>query len=921
MCHTCFLGILLDIRVNPHITPVAQPYRRIPIHVEEKVEKELDVMLERKIVEMVDEPCRWVSPMVPVIKSNGDVRICIDMRQANKAIVREKHPLPTLDTILPKLSGSKFFSKLDIKNAFHQIELAPESRFITTFITKRGLMRYTRLIFGINNAPELFQKTLERVLAGCKNVVIYLDDILVFGETKEQHDEFLRLVKEKLDQFNILLNEEKLEIGKTSVMFMGHVVSAQGIRPGEGKLDAIKKFRRPESPEEVRSFLGLVTYLGRFIPDLATLSDPLRRLIIEGTTLKKLNWINSHEDCFQKIKETITTKATLGYFDNKDETIVITDASPVGLGALLIQRDKRTAKERLITCVSKSLTEVERRYCTTEKEALAIVWAVERLHYYLFGKPFTLVTDHKPLTYMFQPTAKPSARIERWVLRIQPFEFNVVYRKGKENIADSLSRLSAVDKNPEQFDEDSEHYVNALTEASDIQAVQIHEIKTCSENDDFFKEIQDGLENSNSRNDSDKWRNMYHELCITNGILLRGHRIYIPRTLRERILEAGHEGHPGREKMLNRLREKIWWPGLTRGVEEKTKSCLYCVLVSAPDRPIPLKMRDMPTKPWKELAMDFTSTSTFGKELLVVVDYYSRYVVIKIQNSTGHEETIRNLEEIFAIFGFPQTITCDNGPPYNSKELKTYCNNSGITILHTPPMLAQANGLVERQNRSIKKVLQISKEKKSKDWKHDLLVDYLTMYRGTAQKTTNMSPFELLFGRKMRDKIPMLDFHHEQNQEVRERDSLEKQKMKMRADNSKRATETRIVVGDKVFLKNPKNDKLTTNFSPEIYTVTSIKGGDCTVQSDTTSVVRRRHVSFMKKVPAALIPGNTTPPINICSPTKPNNNEDKHDSGISDVPSNSQLLKRNNEASPTRPKRIRTAPKILKDYIRRTEQN
>lgn len=181
------------------------------------------------------------------------------MRQANKAILQEKHPLPTLDDILPRLSSAKFFTKLDVKNAFHQIELGERSRFITTFITKRGLMQYTRLIFGINNAPELFQKTMERVLVGCEGAVVYLDDILIFGTTEKEHDKNAKRVMGRLRDANVLLNDKKTEFKKSEVKFMGHIISKEGIKASTDKLEAVRSFRRPETPEETRSFLGLIT--------------------------------------------------------------------------------------------------------------------------------------------------------------------------------------------------------------------------------------------------------------------------------------------------------------------------------------------------------------------------------------------------------------------------------------------------------------------------------------------------------------------------------------------------------------------------------------------------------------------------------------------------------------------------------------
>lgn len=837
--------------MNPHVTPVAQPYRRVPIHLEDKVEEKLNEMLKQKIIEEVNEPCRWVSPMVIVPKANGDIRICIDMRQANKAIVRQNHPLPTLDDMWAQLAGSTVFSKLDVKNAFHQIELAEESRYITTFIAKRGLMRYRRLMFGINNAPELFQKTLSQIVTGCEGSLNFLDDLLVHGKGYREHDKRLNKLMKRLKDYNVVLNKDKAEIGVSAVKFVGHIISKDGVRPCEDKVEAIKKFRMPESPEETRSFLGLVTYLGRFIPNLGTLSEPLRTLMKKS---EKFKWKDEHGKCFQDIKNCIVNESQLGFFDRQDKTFVITDASPYGLGAILIQKNGND-EERVIMYASKSLSEVERRYCQTEREGLAVVWAIERFHQYLFGAKFTLITDHKALTFLFKPSSKPSARIERWVLRLQGYDFSVVYKEGKGNLADPLSRLSAVDKNPEPFDEESEDYVNAILNSSVPEAVSIEEIVESSKQDEIYKDLKEGISKGIWSTKVKDMKHLAGEFCLAGDLILRSRRLYIPSVLRVRILDAGHEGHPGRNKLMSRLREKVWWPEITQDVDRKTKSCLSCSLVSAPNKTVPLKMRQLPSAPWVDLAMDFTCTSEYKKELLVIIDYYSRYIDIKIQTSTTAEETINSLKHCFSTLGYPETITCDNGPPFDSGDFKGFCRSNNIRIYHTVPGWAQANGLVERQNRGIKKRLQISALTKSKTWKDDLLIDYLTMYRTTAQETTGKTPFELMFGgRKMKDKIPALtSWTSAMDEEVRDRDTIRKGQMKERADDSRGAKESNIEVGDKVFLRNAPTNKLTTNFGPEIYTVLSAKGGDYTIKSDESNVVRRRHVTTLKKISNPLL--------------------------------------------------------------------
>lgn len=253
-----FKNIQVNITIDDNVQPVSQPYRRIPIPLEEKVNDKIKELIDKDIIEEVDKSSKWVSPIVPVLKDNGEIRICVDMRRANKAILRENHPLPTIDTILPKMRNAKLFSKLDIKDAFHQLELHPDSRHITTFITNKGLFRYKRLMFGIKCAPEVFQKTLERILLKCEGCINFIDDILIFGKDKEEHDRRLGRVLKTLEENDVVLRKDKCLIGKTEIQFLGHEFSQKGIRPLQKYVSSIQGFRPPINIGELQSFLGLI---------------------------------------------------------------------------------------------------------------------------------------------------------------------------------------------------------------------------------------------------------------------------------------------------------------------------------------------------------------------------------------------------------------------------------------------------------------------------------------------------------------------------------------------------------------------------------------------------------------------------------------------------------------------------------------
>lgn len=308
------------------------------------------------------------------------MRLCVDMRDANKAIVPQHHPLPTFDDIIPHLNNCKIFSKIDLNKAFHQVEMAEGSRGITTFATHNGYFRYKRLNFGMCCASEVFQNVIERILAGIADVKVFIDDILIFASTLEAHNRTLTEVMNRLKEHGITINERKCEFRREAVTFMGHRLTGDGITPADDKVETIRNFRNPSTVEEVRSFLGLTNCLGKFVPNLSTLTAPLRELLHKDV---RFRWRSEHTAAFERVKEEIANPRNLGYYSPDDETILIADASPVGLGAVLLQ--EREGQKRVICYISKGLSQAEKVYAQNEREALALVWATERLEAYLRG--------------------------------------------------------------------------------------------------------------------------------------------------------------------------------------------------------------------------------------------------------------------------------------------------------------------------------------------------------------------------------------------------------------------------------------------------------------------------------------------------------------------------------------------------------
>ena len=425
----------MKLHIDENVPPVAQPHRRVPFHVRKQLEEQLRHDIELGVVESIEGPTPWVSPIVvaPKPKSPGKIRVCVDMRQANTAIKRERHVTPTIKEIIGDLNGAKVFSKLDLNQGYNQLVLAPESRYITTFSSHLGLMRYKRLNFGISSAAEIFQNVIRETLEGIDGAINISDDILVFGKNQEEHDRNLRAVFTRLREKGLTLNKNKCEYSKNKLEFFGYVFSEDGISPDPKKVEDVVNLQTPTSASEVRSLLGMTNYCSRFIPDYATKTEPLRKLTHKE---QPWHWTAEHDRAVGQLKEALVSAPVTAYFDPEKDTEISVDASPVGLAAILSQVDTKTNERHVVTYASRSLTDVEQRYSQTEREALAVVWACEHLHLYIYGKPVTVYTDHKPLVSIYDnASSKPPARIERWALRLQPYPNHrqVPERQGKSS--------------------------------------------------------------------------------------------------------------------------------------------------------------------------------------------------------------------------------------------------------------------------------------------------------------------------------------------------------------------------------------------------------------------------------------------------------------------------------------------------------
>ena len=679
------LGKLKDFKlkldVDKTVPPVIQPARKEPYHKRIKIGEAIDKLLADGVIEPATGPTEWCSPLHAIAKKDGSLRVCVDMRKVNEAILRTRYPIPTLDDAIEKIAeaGSKIFSKVDLNQGYHQIELDEESRDLTTFACSKGIFRYLRLVFGVSSALEHFQFRISQLFLGEKGIVVIYDDILIHGANQEEHDSALTRLFEIMREHNLTLNKAKCMFNQSELEFFGFTISKLGMQPTVSKVEAIHNFPAPKNAKEVRSFLGLINYLIRFIPNLATHTHCLRMLTKKHC---KFKWSKVEQEAFEALKSMVTSETVLKHFSTGKITKIVVDASNVGLGGVLLQKqeDKNFYP---VMYASRSLTETEARYSQTEREALGVIWGCERFRLYLIGQTFTIETDHKPLLGIFGVNGQPSLRVQGWALRLQPFHFRLRYIKGVDNPADVLSRQPLPHKSKSSFNQ-TEECVNFVLAHAIPKAIVFSEVIVASENDREVLALKAALTSGRWHDEPvlKPFRAIKDELTFKGGIILRRERLFIPRELRGRILKIAHETHMGISKTKALLREKVWWPTLSVEVEAMIQRCVPCLSTLPAAKPEPLKMTEI-SGVWETVHVDVCGPFPDGVSIVGVIDQCSRYPMIYPLTSTKATPIIKRLERCFLTWECPRRLyqITDPSSPRGSSNSSASSGVSNITRL------------------------------------------------------------------------------------------------------------------------------------------------------------------------------------------------------------------------------------------------
>ena len=595
----------VHLETDPTIMPVVSPSKRLPVNLKEKLKVELDKMCSQGVIKPVKKATSWVSSLSIQTKSNGSLRVCIDPRPLNTALIRQRFQLPILDDLLPELNKARVFTTADLRSGYWHLALDEESQNLLVFDTPYGLYKWKRLPFGINAASEIFQKQLYKAVGNLQGVVCVADDIIVYGagvndaDALRNHDENLENLLQKCRENNIRLNKEKLKLCQTSVPFLGHIITNEGLKPDPAKIEAVLKMPRPEDVAGVQRLGGFVNYLAKFLPRISDVMAPIRQLTRKDVLW---SWGDPQETAFLEIQRLVSEAPILSYYDPGKKLVLQCDASQKGLGVALTQDGHPLAY------ASRALTDTETRYAQIEKELLAIVYGCEKFHQYTFGNDVDIHSDHRPLeSIMLKKLSDCPRRLQNMLMRLQHYNVTVTYKPGKEMfLADTLSR-AYVEESLDSGEEAETINVNAISTYVPFTDARLIDLRNATDEDETMQKLKSEIlngwpdEKHNLPSELHGYFTFRDQLVVQDGLVFRGERIVIPYPQRKLMKEKVHSSHIGAEGCVRRARECMFWPNMADDIRQYVDRCAVCKQYDDKNPNETLMCHEVPDRPWAKV--------------------------------------------------------------------------------------------------------------------------------------------------------------------------------------------------------------------------------------------------------------------------------------------------------------------------------
>lgn len=870
------LTFITTVKAEIRTTTDAPIYSRhypYPMAMKDSIEENIQKHLDHKIIRPSKSPYNapvWAVPKKVNASGVVEDRMVIDFRKLNEVTIPDRYPIPEITQVLSQLGNNRWFSVIDLKSGFHQIPLREEDMEKTAFSVNNAKYEFTRLPFGLKNAPAIFQRALDDILREHigKICYVYIDDIIIFGPDEETHLNNLEIIFDILQKANVKVQLNKCEFLKKEVEYLGFIISANGIKTNPSKVAAIQALKTPTTIKALRSFLGISGFYRRFIKDYAKIAKPLTLLLRgeEGRMSKKISakipiaLNNEALEAFNKIKRTLASEDVMLSFPNfEKEFHLTTDASNFAIGAVLEQEGKP------ITFISRTLNQCEEHYATNEKEMLAIIWALKSLRSYLYGaSAVKIFTDHQPLTYALS-NKNTNSKLKRWKAILEEYNYEIKYKPGSTNIvADALSRpiLKETEINsmtPTQHSDESSH--QNLIPFTDAPVNAFKNQIIISNGDPSYKfEIIFPTYHRHTITDIDFTKDKlklllkkYLNPSVTNAIKTEDNilgkiqdiysthfgqfRIRYTRTMvtdltsdteqQTEILNEHKRAHRHTQENKVQLLQKYYFPQMRAKISKIVKQCKICLENKYERHPSKsnLKHTPLPEYPGHFIHLDIYHTN--NRVILTAIDKFSKYAQAKIIKSRATEDIKAPLQDLLISFGTPENIVIDNEKSLNSSVITFMLEDQlGIKIYRTPPYTSTVNGQVERFHSTLTEIMRCLNAEKIYNSFEDLLRNSINKYNYSIHSTINKKPIEAFFGRNYTDPAQQKKDRLLTTQKI-----SGKQDKDLRTHNKKRTESRTYSPGDVIFVKGNKRlgNKLTPRYKQEI--VKEDKGGTIVTES------------------------------------------------------------------------------------------